>query len=91
MNRGAERKYPLPSAYCRLPTVFEGGVGDGTTTHSPSQDVTLVGEEESLVTSKIIDQCGYIYENKGQALKTKARSGNVDENKGDTNLKLECY
>jgi hypothetical protein len=51
---------------------FEGDpIPNDTTTRSPRQDVILAGKEETSVTSKMTDQCGYIYENKGQLWKIK--------------------
>jgi hypothetical protein len=46
-------------------------------------------EDETVVTSKMQEQSGNVYENKGSAFHSPEQSGNVIDYKGDSRIKPE--
>ena len=48
----------------------------------PRQDVAWDGQRTNVVTSKMDEQSGNVYENKGPLWKTRVLCGNVHENTG---------
>jgi hypothetical protein len=57
-----------PSAYCRLPLRGVRVGGALGPYRSIRQDVSLAGKEETLVTLKLKEPRGNVYENKGPVL-----------------------
>jgi hypothetical protein len=77
---------PLPTACCLLPTAFEGVRTERAPGRhgGPGQDVTV---ERKLVTLKVKQRGGNVYENKGSVFQGRGQSVNVIENKGSYALK----
>jgi hypothetical protein len=74
---------PFFGAAYRVVHVRGTGVGRTFGRHNrPRQDVAWDRQRTSLVTLKLKERCGNVYENKGPLWKTRGRSGNVLENKG---------
>ena len=72
----------MPSAYCLL-HLRGVGVGGTPRLHSSlGHNVSFTGKEETVVTLKMNERSGDVYENKGSAFHERWQSRNVIENKG---------
>ena len=77
----------LPSTDCLL-DLRGVPVGGTLRPHSSlGQNGLSTAKEETVVTLKMREQGGNVYENKGSAFKGRGRSANVIENKGSYALK----
>jgi hypothetical protein len=61
-----------PTAYCLLPAALRGVRAGGTLLpySSLGHNVFSTGKEETVVTLKLKDRCGNVYENKGGAFRS---------------------
>jgi hypothetical protein len=57
---------------------------------SLGQNVFSTGKEETVVTLKMKERSGNVYENKGPLWKKLERSRNITDSKGDTPSNREC-